>query len=1092
MRPSQKAAFLCTVALSAIVATAARATEIDIPATDMRTALNTYIKQSGLQLVYATNDISGLKSNPVHGQYAPDTGLNVLLRGTQLAVNWDGAEAVIVSKQVMQAPTDAGGGAEVPETVVVTGSRVISDIANSPTPVTAVAASQLTETSPQSITNALEKLPVFMQTNGNQTRPGGTSNAAANNLNLRNFGTNRNLVLFDSHRVIQTQANGAVNVDVLPEMLVERVDVVTGGASAVYGSDAVTGVINYVLDKNYSGIKYEANGGSNQEQQAPQWQLGLAAGEDILGGRGHIEGTVRYQHIDAVPVHNLPYAKDGNAWAYGGSGSAASPYFIVQNARRNDDPFGGLILCGATGVGYPTYAPGTSTKSAGQACSVDGQTFVQNGIIGPYDEGKVITGTLSSGGTGRRDLFTDFNSMQTTIESFGRASYNVNADTVVSMQVRATQGVYFALGPNNGLPPGTSGAPKPTTFAVNNPYLTPTAQAQLAAGNPGCPGGVAPAANVFVPSCTFIFQNYMSVLDGVSEDSYPGASGQENTTLKDDLPTFNYRAIDRDMAVNLDASGELDNRWDWDLFFIHDEAREKEDAPVNQNFQSTYAAEDAVVVNGKPECYVSTTQYASLYPNCDPLNPFGPTSLTATQYASFTSQTQYAMTNTMSDLGASVAGNIFDLPAGPVKAALSGESRWMGFEVISNANPTFVNCTGLRICSSVTPLWYQTTLASIPSKSELVYEFAGEVNVPLLKDVPLARDLSVDFAGRYTDYSVSGSVETWKIGPNWHVNDDLMFRGTMSVDIRAPTLNDLYQPNSIGNASLNDKLTGKSADLPAYTQGNPNLVPEVAHTYTAGVVLTPSFIPNFTASVDYYRINLYQAITAITYTTTAIQSICIASGGTSPYCALAVRPFPISNTTVANFPSYLQNQTLNSATQKTEGVDFEMDYSFDLDDAIGLPGSVSLKNLYSYQPYITNIAFPATATSAAAQPVWTPEPKSRDTAFIHWGLGNWGVDIQDRWLGGYDQNTTFNQFFLTKQDRHVPNYNQIDLTVDKKVMLDDSTADFYLSVQDITNALYPVALPTLTGGASNPGQYPVPTWGYSLGRYFTVGVRGNL
>jgi hypothetical protein len=157
-----------------------------------------------------------------------------------------------------------------------------------------------------------------------------------------------------------------------------------------------------------------------------------------------------------------------------------------------------------------------------------------------------------------------------------------------------------------------------------------------------------------------------------------------------------------------------------------------------------------------------------------------------------------------------------------------------------------------------------------------------------------------------------------------------------------------------------------------------------------------------------------------------------------------------------------------------------------------LPGSVSLKNLYSYQPYITNIAFPATATSAAAQPVWTPEPKSRDTAFIHWGLGNWGVDIQDRWLGGYDQNTTFNQFFLTEQDRHVPNYNQIDLTVDKKVMLDDSTADFYLSVQDITNALYPVALPTLTGGASNPGQYPVPTWGYSLGRYFTVGVRGNL
>lgn len=1085
-----KAAYFCSASLIVLATAAAHAGEINIPSSDMRKALDSYIKQSGVQLVYASNDISGLKSNSVRGQYAPSIALDKMIEGTQLAVNWGSGGAAIVSKMVMQtAPVDAGGAVE---QVVVTGSRVISDVANSPTPVTAVSAAQLTQTSPQSITNALNKLPVFMGSTGGQTRPGGASNGAANNLNLRNFGTNRNLVMFDSHRVINTQANGSVNVDILPEMLVQRVDVVTGGASAVYGSDAVTGVINYILDKNFTGIKYQANIGANQAQQAPQFQLGIAAGEDLFGSRGHIEGTVRYQHIDAVPIHNLPYTKDGNAWAYAGGGTVANPYFIVSNVRRNDDPMGGLILCGASANGNTPQSNigGKGWTSTGAACSVDGQTFVQNGIIGPYDDGVVqpATGglngsTLSSGGTGRRDLFTDFNAMQTTIESFGRLSYNLNSDTVASVQVRATQALYFGLGPNNGLPPSTTGSPRPTFFAVTNPYLSAVNQAALAKGNPGCPGGL-PTDISIAPGCIFQFANYMATLDGVSQQGYPGNSGQMNSVVKGGLPTFNYRAVDRNLAASFDVTGQLSGKWDWDLYFSHDESREKEDALVNQNFQDTYAAEDAVLVSGKPVCYVSTTPYASLYPNCDPLNPFGPSSLTATQYASFTHQTQYAMTNTMDDLGGSIAGNIFDLPAGPIKAALSGEARWLGYRVVSNADPAFVDCTGLRLCNTLTPLWYQTTLASIPAKSELVYEFAGEVNLPLLKDLPLVQELSIDVAGRYTDYSVSGGVETWKVGFDYHMIEDLRFRGTMSVDIRAPTLNDLYQPFANGNSSLNDKLTGKSADLTAYSGGNPNLVPEVAHTYTVGAVLTPTFLPNVTMSLDYYRINLYQAITSLTYTNVAIQAICLASGGTSQYCSLATRPFPFSNTTTANFPNFITNKSLNSATQKTEGVDIELDYNFDLEDAIGVPGAVSLRNLYSYQPGISNIAF------AGAAPVWTAMPKSRDTAFISWNLGNWGVTLQDRWLGGYNQNTTTNQFFLTRKDQHIPNYNQIDMTIDKKFMIDDSVADFYLTVQDITNAHYPIA-PSLTQ-AANPGNYPAPVWGYSLGRFFTVGVRGNL
>ncbi len=991
----------------------------------------------------------------------------------------------------------AQAGDALPETVVVTGSRVIADIANSPTPVTAVTAAQLTTTTPSSISAALNKLPVFMGSTGGQTRPGSTANGAANNLNLRNFGTNRLLVVLDNHRLINTQATGAVNIDVLPEMLISRVDVVTGGASAVYGSDAVTGVVNFILDKSYEGIKYQGNVGANEKLQAPQYQFGVAAGTRLFGGRGHIEGTFRFHHIDRVPVRAMPYARDGNAWAYAGNGTAANPYFLAQNVRRNDDPMGGLILCGnSRNGGTPQESiGGAGWHSTGPACSVDGQTFIQNGIIGPYDQGKVLPqsninlngSTLSSGGTGRRDLFTDFNAGQNTIQSFGRFSYNINDNVVAAIQLRAAQSGYFGIGPNNGLPPSTTGSPRPTFFAVTNPFLSAANQAALAKGNPGCPGGV-PTDISIAPNCIFQFTNYWATLDGVAPGGNSGASGQQNSVVKDGLPTFNYKALDRNMAFMANLTGQLDGAWDWDLFYSHDEARSAGGGTVNQNFQETYAALDAVLVNGKPKCYVSTTAFASLYPNCDPLNPFGPTAATATQYASFTHPTPYVVTNTMDDLGASIAGSIFDLPAGAVKGALSGEARWLNYSVKSAAEPSFTNCTGLRasLCNTLTPVWYQTTLANITPKSQMVYEFAAEVNVPLIKDVPLIQDLSLNAAGRHTDYSVSGAVQTWKLGFDYHVMDDFKFRGTMSVDIRAPTMDDLYKPFANGNSSLNDRLTGKSADVTAYSGGNTNLVPEVAHTYTVGTVISPTFIDNLQLSVDYYRINLAQAITAITYTDVAIQTICINSGGTSVYCSLANRPLPFSNTTTANFPNFITNQSLNSATQKTEGVDVEVLYNFDLEEAIGVPGAINVRNLFSYQPYITQIAF------AGASPLWTAMPKSRNTLFVGYKLGNWSVNLQDRWLGGYNQNTTTGQFFRSKQDRHIPSYNQVDMTITKSFTVDDSVLDGYISITDITDAIYPVAPASLTGGASNPGQYPIVNWGYGLGRAFTIGIRGSL
>ena len=219
------------------------------------------------------------------------------------------------------------------------------------------------------------------------------------------------------------------------------------------------------------------------------------------------------------------------------------------------------------------------------------------------------------------------------------------------------------------------------------------------------------------------------------------------------------------------------------------------------------------------------------------------------------------------------------LPAGEITGALSAEMRWRTYDMKTNALPTdFVNCTGLRLCThnggAAPSLYTQNTNAPV-SVDDNVWETALEFNVPILKDMPLAQDLSADIAGRYTNYSISGDAETWKIGVNDKINETVRLRGTMSFDIRAPNLNDLYAPVSITSTGFNDLLTNVNSGTQLVTKGNAGLTPEVAHTYTLGIVLTPDFIPGLTTSLDYYQTHMSNAITSISYQSTTVQNLCI-------------------------------------------------------------------------------------------------------------------------------------------------------------------------------------------------------------------------
>ncbi len=1042
---------------------------ITIPSKDLKSALDEYVKASSVQLVYRVDEVSNIKSHAVDNVDNPVRALDIMLEGTGVTAYRGDNGAFVVARPHQRrsenltseglitvaqagvpasrgsAPATDGAGASL-ETVVVTGSRVITDSSNSPTPLTVVSAQQLQMTTPSNMPDALNKLPVFQGSNNPRGIDNASRNTSGNVLSLRNFGAQRTLILLDGRRVAPTNSDGTVDIDTLPQALVSRVDVVTGGASAVYGSDAVTGVVNFVLDKKFSGFKVDVNSGISTYSDAASYKIDLTAGTDMFGGRGHIEGAVQHYHADGLPNNARP--EGPNMYLVTGAGTAANPFTTTVNSRQSPYAFGGRITCSNCTVGGIT---------------ANGMQFASPGIIGPFNPG-VATGTsnIASGGDGTYDTISQIDSGLNTDEAFGRFSYNLDDTTNFYVQATGAQSRDKASFTNWGLSTGAA----PNTFFKNNAFLTPAAQTAL--GN----NGTTTTGNTFQLAETIVRGPH---------DGYQTIGTASNTSITTGL------------------EGTLLGKFEWDVYYTHGLSHLKVDDPTNLNNQRLYAAEDSVLSGGSPVCYAATQ--ASSYANCVPINVFGAGTVTQGMAAYLATDTWFVLKNELDDVGGSISGDLFDLPAGTVKGALSAESRWMSYEVQSNANPSAtVDCTGLRLCNPTVSLYGSNVVAGLAPVSENVYEFAAELNVPLVKDVPFMQDVSMNLAGRYTDYSTSGSVETWKVGVDWHVNDTFRLRATNSVDIRAPTLNDLFMPVQLSQQTFTDiHVTGNASDPNAKgnptqnvtlsSQGNPNLVPEVARTYTAGVVVTPTIIADLSVSLDYYNITLKNAITSLTAATTAIKQTCEDSNGTSPLCALYVRPLPFSDHSYANLVSLVKNTSLNAADQTLEGFDFEADYGFNTADiADWLAGTVQLRLLANYQPVNSTVQY------AGAPLTFMSYPKGHLTGFIDYTLGYWDISLQDRWFSGYSKEQQYGQVYTVPR---MSTTDYLDVTVNRKIELSaDSVADVYLTVQNIGNTRPPVD----PVNGTNPGLYFMSAkslgganqLGYdAIGRYFTFGVRAN-
>ena len=336
-----------------------------------------------------------------------------------------------------------------PAEIVVTGSRVIQNGNSSPTPVTVVGVDELVGLKPGPVAEVLSSLPVFSGSRVADGNPGnGATNSAANVLNLRNLGFYRTLVLFDGHRVPPSTYDQLVDVDMIPQMLLQRVDVVTGGASAVYGSDAISGVVNFITDTKFNGVKVNVSGGIANQGDDATADVGLAFGHPFLDDRGHFEASYEY-HNDPGVLRRSDRAWGRDVWTVQGGGTTADPYHLVENTRISTTSFGGLVGGQASGTN-----------------PLGGLNFATNGVASPFVSG-TATGTngFQSGGDG---AYYD-GSIKSLLEShqlFGRGDYEFTdslkgyAESSVTLNHSLNYGAYNQIsndtlsGQNAFLPAG--------------------------------------------------------------------------------------------------------------------------------------------------------------------------------------------------------------------------------------------------------------------------------------------------------------------------------------------------------------------------------------------------------------------------------------------------------------------------------------------------------------------------------------------------------------------------------------------------------------------------------------------------------------
>lgn len=953
----------------------------------------------------------------------------LLLCGASLLACGVSAHAQSLPQTATDAEATAAASAGGPSNaeIVVTGSRIATNGNQAPTPVTTVTSQQLLNVTPTTVSDGLKQLPAFSLSTGVRTLGNSGSNATGSFLNLRGLGASRTLTLLDGRRVAGASAGGGVDTNTLPQMLLKRVDVVTGGASAVYGTDAVAGVVNFVLDHDFNGIKTISQAGVSNYGDAANYRLGIAAGMPLFGGTGHIEASYDHYRSNGIGSQlDRPLGAKGYDRLVLPDGSRT----LFANSRN--------VISGFPAGGYGGFV--VTGPFAGQQFGPGGALIAFNHGVQPNPAlGIEVGGDGSWGYT--RSITADLDYDQ----GFLRYDQDLGA-----IKAFAQGGVSRVYNRNNFFPMFYAF----NSIAADNGFLTEAQRQTL--------------ANAGVSS--FLINKAVVSVE------------PQKTVSKTDT-----------ISATLGLEGTLVGDLKWSAFYSYGRNKSRTTNVGNVHTARRAAALDSVIdpASGQVVCRVTLTN-PGLYPGCTPLNPFGPGSESEAAVDYIRDDTFFVLTNTMHNWGGTISGTLFENWAGPVKAALTGEIRKIRASNRSSAQPTtLADCTGLALnCRG--PAYASDVTADFRA-SQTIKEGSLEVALPLLSDMAFARSLSMTGSVRFANYSTSGDVTTWKLGGEWAPVDGLRFRLTRSRDIRAPTLIDLFGPQSLRPAFLNDLHTGASGNISVSSAGNPTVKPEVANTLTFGAVLAPTAIPRFSVAVDYYKISLKQGISNLSGLLPSVQNQCEASNGTSPLCDLFVRPGPFSDKSAANFPSLVREGPVNLASQEYEGIDLELNYGFGIDKI----GEFTLRALGTYQIKATNKTFPndpyqelAGVAAAAAAGGIGGLPRVRANFIASYSTGPFTFNWQTRWRSSLKQQPDVRPEFVTT-DPKVPSaaFTNIGVTFDVEAG-PARKMQFFANVQNLFNkqpSPYPSSFVGLTGFF-----YPSYPDDDVVGRAYTAGVRLNF
>lgn len=811
---------------------------------------------------------------------------------------------------------DAGESTTTLDRVNVTGSRIARTGFVTPTPVTAITAEEIRATGATNIGDLMTRLPALTPTYtlGNSTRFIGTAGVGL--MDLRGMGTSRTLVLVNGRRHVgATPGSTAVDVNTIPVEWIERVEVITGGASAVYGADAVAGVVNFIMKKTFDGAELRAQTGMADEGGFDRSFVSMSTGTDFASGRGNAAVALEYSRQDRFRRSDRAIGREflvsvpNPAYDPSQPPSERNPQTILNGPGGNHSmSFGGTFNIGA-------FTP-TSPATWGNRYQFnpDGTFRRQR-----YD------GVVPSATSCTDCDFVDLNSVADLQPAFDRKSVNA----VVNFDLNDNHRLYFE-GKYTATESDFLGQPSfDQTLRIrrDNAYVSPELRA------------------------------LMGSADLLSLARFNVDAGQRGEHVERNTQRFVFG-----------VEGRLGDSWNYDAYANWGQSEVKRWNLNNRINERWQAGLDSVVdpSTGQIVCRTSLDPLATNPNNgnrvysafaregCVPFSVFGNGAVTqeARDWMNVDSFNYSRLQQTVFSASLSNAA-LLSLPAGDVGIAGGVEYREEKSREITDP----LAAQGL------------TFLNAIPNRmgEYNVREAFVETTVPLLADIPGIHTLSLDAAARYSDYSSIGETTTWKVGLDWTVIPTLRVRGTLSQAVRAPSIGELYNPQSENFSTIADPcnylptnsnrpgtaanqalreancsalgvpagwVDTYTANRPGVSGGNPDLKPERARSFSYGFVWQPDVLPGFGMSVDYWWINLKDAIGAVGPQTNATRCVDSPGGIDNAFCGFIQRA-PAGGYTDAGgrtFPEYsiVSWQALNEnlARSRRVGVDLEMDYRF--------------------------------------------------------------------------------------------------------------------------------------------------------------------